>query len=398
MEYTWNVESLKAEKKEAQELLPVFLKKWKDTQDEIDELNYLNLEHTIEKYDAMIEIKNANNSSNSSVVDNAFPYFLSEEDGKQNYRDLMKHFYSGFTRIPVEYFELWLSVFPILWDIDISDTPIQEGVHLDCEEMIQTLFEILKESGNKEIISRYDQIITTKPSLINFESMDKKLEIYNSTILGLTMPIPFKNKNYANLYVTDTDKDLFNFAHEMFHMIFSNPQVDIQYDNHFFYELEGAFAERIVGEYYKKHGKGQYNINNLARQNFDTLQYLSDLFVGNLLFTSSRRKKFRIPKVIEIIKRIGFDTNLTIDDVEDICSIPLIHLVSQVGSHFGALDFFNFYLQDSEKSLDYLFRLKKDKAPLYDLLDKYPFTFHEDNCQSGRNELIELNKQLAKRK
>lgn len=397
MTRSWNVSSLKEERAEAENLLPVYYQKWQTTSNEMDELAYLNLERSIELYDAMIDIKKINDSK-EDIIDNAFPYFLSEKNGKLNYKNLFNHFYSGFEAVPVEYFELWLKMFPILWDIDVLDTPVSDGNLLDSEEMIQILFQILKEIGNKEALRRYDKIITTSPSLINFESSEKTLDIYNNTVFGLTLPIPFKRKSYANMYLTSTDKDLFNFAHEMFHMIFQDFSDANQYDSHFFYELEGSFAERIIGKYYKEKGKEEYNVNNLARQYFDTLQYTSDLFIGNLLFTTSRRRKFNISKTNKILKNMGFNPNLTIDDVEDICSIPLLHLVSQIGSHFGALDFFDYYLYDPERALHELFQLKKDKAPLDRLLETYPFTFHQDDCQKGVNELIELNKQLAKRK
>lgn len=398
MRRSWDITSLKNEQTEAKKLLPIYYQKWQTTGKEIDELAYLDLKRTIEIYDAMIGIKKSDEQGKEDVLENAFPYFLSEKDGKLNYNDLCNHFYSGFEAVPVEYFRLWLKMFPTLWDIDILDTPVSEGNSLDTEEMVQLLFQILRETGNKEAIKRYDKIITTSPSLINFESSEKTLDIYNDIVFGLNLPIPFKNKSYANIYLTETDKDLFTFAHEMFHMIFKDFSDAYQHDNHFFYELEGAFAERIIGQYYKENGNEEYGINNLARQNFDTLQYISDLFVGNLLFTTSKRKKFNISKAAKTLKNMGFNPNLTIDDVEDICSTPLLHLVSQVGSHFGALDFFDYYLYDPERSLHELFQLKKDKAPLDKLLETYPFTFHQDDCQKGVNELIEINKQLAKRK
>lgn len=395
---SWDISSLKSERTEARKLLSKFYQKYKKSGNKMDELLYLDLERSIEMYDAMIGIKKSGYEGKEDVIDNAFPYFLSGENGKLNYKDLMKHFYSGFEIVPEEYFELWLRMFPTLWNIDILDTPVSQDGNLNSEEMIQILFQILKETGNKEALRRYDKIVTTSPSLINFESSEKKLDIYNNTVLGLTMPISFKNKSYTNIYLTNTEADFFTFAHEMFHMIFYDFSDSYQFDNQFFYELEGAFAERIVGEYYRGIGNEEYAVNNLARQYFDMLQHLSDLFVGNLLFTVQKKRKFDIEKTKIELKKLGFDSDLTLDDVEDLCSVPLLHLVSDVGSHFGALDFFDYYLYDPERSLHELFQLKKNKAPLDRLLETYPFTFHQDDCQKGVNELTELNKQLAKRK
>lgn len=390
MTYLWDVETIQTELEDVQkkiDLLPRFVLTKKQRR-QITSLhsckNSLEKLLFILKSDGFEEEESSYQAYQKIVQEKNYP--TEKTISSRSFRDF---FYQYNNLIPFFYNRLSKQNLKDFLHYDFEEFPLPE-ISYSSQELTEICHDILKESGNKQVLSSYEKIVFHSPSLLFLQNEDHIIKGQAYHIYGLSFPISSLQKTYIHCIMQNTYYDLCCFLHEIFHAIYACYDSFHNRGNLFFSEMEGQLSERIVEQYWqKKNISSDIIMTSRLNRSCNALISMENLVIGDLLLKTAPFGNFHFSLVNDYLGKKGYPWYIDKSDVSQIFETSYFHKLMFITSYLGGLDFMSAYEKDSEKLLDTLFQLKQDKAPLSQLLKTYPFSFHEENWDKAKKEFDE---------
>lgn len=387
MAYFWDEEAILKELEETEEKMNS-LPRFALTSNQ--KMQRVSLENCKESLEKVLYILKSHPFEEEEASYQAYQNVIQERDYPKEEtispRHFRKFFYQYNHVIPIFYFRLIKKNVDSFLVYDFEPLSFPE-ITYSSQDLIDICHDILKESGNKEVLSSYEKIVSHSPSLLCFQNKEHMMQGQTYQVYGLTLPIPALQKTYIHCILQNNYHDLCCFFHEMFHAIFACYDCPPSYGNIFFSEIEGHLSERIIERYWQEnHFSSDLIMISRLNRCYNALICMNDFFLGNLLLKTASFGKFYFSRVNQSLEKKGSILHADACEVSQIFETTCFHKVMNLTSYLGGLDFMNVYENDSEKALDCLFRLKKDQAPLSRLLKTYPFSFQKGDWSQARKE------------
>ena len=346
-----------------------------------------NDEITLENIDMMLEILTDELDINKvSMV---------PEREKVCFRDSFEDYTRNMEYMPENMTDTSMELFKIEEDFDwfMSGQTITP-FYISNKDMITLGHDCLKELRAKRLLKIYEQIVNDKGHYLHMINQKYPTGV-KSNLGGVTFYDYLNKKNYICVYRDNVAFDFQTLIHEVLHAYFYKlyepPHTRAIY---YFQELEGRLGNLVAIEYLKKIG-----FEDLATElrTLDLKNVLDDsyhVYLNDLLFGVSNGKNFNIGKAARLYEKETKDKwYYKRDDLTEICSIYGFDVITDLLSYLIIEDLYA-YCNDMHEVLENVRRLKQfDSLETFTNLDKYGFTFMNDNFKNVDNLRKELKKE-----
>lgn len=346
-----------------------------------------NDEITLENVDLMLEIL-------ASDLDIKKVKIVPDQE-KVSYSESYKTYTHNMEYMPDTVVDTSMELFKIEDDFDwfISGyvlTPFQ----ISNKDMILLGHDCLKELRAKRLLKIYEQIVKDKGHYLHMVNQ-KYPSGAKSNLGGITFYDYINKKNYICVYRGQNAYDFQTLIHEVLHAYFYKLQEPTHSKTiSYFQELEGRLGNLLAIDYLNKIGFG-----DLATELriFDLKAALDDsyhVYLNDLLFGLSNGKNFNIGKAARVYEK---ETNdkwyYDKDDLTEICSIYGFDIITDLISYLIIEDLYA-YCGDMHEVFENVRQIKKyDNLETFMNLDKYGFTFMNDNFKNVNELRLQLKKE-----
>ena len=271
--------------------------------------------------------------------------------------------------------------------------PYFSPLNISDEELVEITRELFKKLPDEYFLRKFDEFTDPNKHLLHI----RNYKTIPTDELGLTYTDPELHTSYGLVSRHKSIQDIITLGHEIFHMIVRESEEPLFWDTNkpIFTETEGFFANLLFSDMLRYKGYKASEFDRFDRKdlvdNIDTIR--TSFIINNAFNLIEENGNINFRKLSPILrkKKIAMPVNKT--NFAGLFDEDLIIYINHAISYLTALDLFELYKKDPEKTL-YTVKtipLLNGDNPQKDL-ENIGATFYEDGYINLENHCKKLLK------
>ena len=271
--------------------------------------------------------------------------------------------------------------------------------YLNNDQLIEFTISLIDKIPHKTFVNEIKSCVIPSRNLLHIKHRNK----LSTNYYGISFVDFSSQRPYGLIARENTTNDIVTLAHELFHMVIKkdiNP-LTVTANNSIYDEIEGYLANFIINDHLK-----QENYSNEEIDCIDTLDLwkigwaVHDTFITNAILTFVDDKyKFKLKDVNNYLKEENLKVRITKDNKNAFFYDKFNEDITYGFSYLVALDLYELYKKDPEKSIYHLYCIKALTGENIEKeLDAMDATFHQDGYQNLENKCNQLLKKRTIKK
>jgi len=271
-----------------------------------------------------------------------------------------------------------------LQPVTFSTFPLNE------RELLDITTSLFKEIGHNDLYNKFLHIVNPSNGLLHIDYYKKLIE----TDLGSTYIDDVNHISYGLVARRNSVQDVITLAHEAFHMITRQNEVNFDGYKNIYMEVEGYFANFLFRDLINRR-----SINTQDLQAFDmfdltsTLFSIEDVIITKYIMENHKNGKVDFKGLEHSLKENGIYDNINYTNYQGFITTGFEKTLYHGISYLVALDLYEFYKKEPELAINTVLDISKltGKNPMEEL-EKINVTFFEDGYQNLNNKCKKLLK------